>query len=64
MGTVIRAYTSWIRQGITCGGIQWAALMNTLRAMRDCGEVRAMNDADDWVVFRRNDLGVKNNGQH
>ncbi len=58
LGHVIRAYTSRVRPGIRYGGIKWQALKEMIRAVPDISGVQIMNDADDWVVFDREALGL------
>jgi hypothetical protein len=58
LGHVIRAYTSRVRPGIRYGGIRWQALKEMIRTLPEIGGVQIMNDADDWVVFDREALGL------
>jgi hypothetical protein len=58
LGHVIRAYTSRVRPGIRYGGIGWQALKEMIRTLPEIGGVQIMNEADDWVVFDREALGL------
>ncbi len=58
LGLVIRAYTSRIRPGIRHGGIKWPALKEMIRVLPEITGVQLMNDADDWIVFDREALGL------
>ncbi len=55
---VIRAYTSRRRPSIRYGGIKWQALKEMIRTVPEIGGVQIMNDADDWLVFDREALGL------
>jgi hypothetical protein len=55
---VIRAYTTRVRPGITYGGMKWQALKEMIGKLPEIGGVQIMNDADDWVVFDREALGL------
>jgi hypothetical protein len=55
---VIRAYTSRVRPGIKYGGIKWQELKEMIGKLPDVSGVQIMNNADDWVVFDREALGL------
>ena len=55
---LIRVYTSRIRPGVRYGGIRWKALKDMIRIAPEISGVQIMNDADDWIVFDRESLGL------
>jgi hypothetical protein len=55
---VLRAYTSRVRPGIIYGGMRWQALKEMIGTLPEISGVQIMNDADDWVVFDREALGL------
>jgi SseB protein N-terminal domain len=55
---VVRVYTSRVRPGLTYGGIRWNALKEMIRSAPGIGGVQIMNNADDWIVFDRETLGL------
>jgi hypothetical protein len=63
VGLVVRAYTTRVRPGIRYGGIRWPALREMIRALPDISGVQIMNDADDWIVFDREALGLNADSQ-
>lgn len=58
VGLVVRAYTSRVRPGIRYGGLSWPALREMIRELPEISGVQIMNEADDWVVFDREALGL------
>jgi hypothetical protein len=40
------------------GGIKWQALKEMIRTVPEISGVQIMNDADDWLVFDREALGL------
>jgi hypothetical protein len=56
---VIRAYTSRLRPGIKYGGITWQELKDMIGKLPHISGVQIMNNADDWIVFDREALGLK-----
>src|SRR5262249_36745035 len=56
---VIRAYLTRSRPGITYGGIGWGALKEMIGRAPQIQGVQLMNDADDWVIFDRESLGLR-----
>jgi SseB protein N-terminal domain len=55
---VIRAYTSRVRPGIKYGGIKWQELKEMIGRVPEINGVQIINDADDWIVFDRQALGL------
>jgi SseB protein N-terminal domain len=55
---VIRAYTSRARPGIKYGGIKWQELKDMIGKAPEINGVQIMNNADDWIVFDREALGL------
>jgi hypothetical protein len=55
---VVRAFLTRNRPGINYGGIRWEALKEAIRNEPSIDGVQVVNDADDWVVFDRDSLGV------
>lgn len=55
---VIRAYLTRSRQDISYGGIEWNDLKEMIRNTPEIDGVQIVNDADDWVVFDRESLGL------
>lgn len=55
---VIHAYLTRSRPGITYGGVTWEALKQMVANEPQIDGVQLINDADDWVVFDRESLGV------
>ncbi|WP_156687675.1 hypothetical protein [Mycobacterium sp. Marseille-P9652] len=55
---LIRAYTTRKRPGITYGGIRWEELKKMIETTPELDGVQVVNDADDWVVFDRESLGL------
>ncbi|MGA7052755.1 MAG: hypothetical protein WBZ37_16065, partial [Mycobacterium sp.] len=60
---VVRVYTSRVRPGIRYGGIRWTALKEMIRSAPEIGGVQIMNNADDWIVFDRQDLRLGESDQ-
>ncbi len=60
--TVIRAFLTRHRPGITYGGMRWEAVAQMIGNAPGIDGVQVVNDADDWVVFDRESLGVKRRG--
>ena len=58
LGKVVRAYTSRGRTDIIDGGIDWSELKNLIRISPEIRGVQIVNDADDWIVFDRQALGL------
>lgn len=58
MTNVVRAYLTRSRSGITYGGIKWDALKDMLRKDSKIQGIQLINDADDWVIFDRESLGL------
>lgn len=58
LGKVVRAYTSRGRTDIRYGGIDWSELKNLIRISPEIRGVQIVNDADDWIVFDRQALGL------
>ena len=55
---VIRAYTSRVRPGMEYGGIRWQELKRMIARAPEISGVQIMNNADDWVIFDRQALGL------
>lgn len=58
LGSVVRAYTSRVRPGIRYGGMSWPELKRMIRNAPELAGVQLVNDADDWLVFDRQALGL------
>ncbi|MEI7715749.1 MAG: hypothetical protein WCI78_06635 [Mycobacterium sp.] len=59
---VIRAFLTRNRPGITYGGMRWEAVAEMIGNAPGIDGVQVVNDADDWVVFDRESLGVSRLG--
>jgi SseB protein N-terminal domain len=60
---VVRIYTSRVRPGIRYGGIRWEALIDMVSSATEINAVQIMNEADDWIVFDREALGLDASGR-
>jgi hypothetical protein len=58
LANVVRAYLTRSRSDITYGGIKWEELKEMLRKEPQINGIQLINDADDWVVFDRESLGL------
>jgi len=55
----LRAYLTRKRPGITYGGMNWEALKDMIRKLPRIQGVKIVNDADDWILFDRASLGIR-----
>jgi hypothetical protein len=55
---LVRAYTTRTRPGISYGGIRWEELKDMIKTAPELDGVQVINQADDWVVFDRQSLGL------
>jgi len=58
MDSLLQVYTGRQRPGIRYGGMSLEAIVEVLRKTPELNGVHLINDADDWVVLERDDLGL------
>ncbi|BBY96789.1 DUF7161 family protein [Mycolicibacterium fallax] len=58
MDALLQVYTGRQRPGIRYGGMSLEAIVEVLRKTPELNGVHLINDADDWVVLGRGDLGL------
>ncbi len=60
---VVRVYTTRVRPGIRYGGIKWEPLKQMIRGVPEISGVQIVNDADDWILFDREALGLETSAE-
>ena len=58
MDALLQVYTGRQRPGIRYGGMSLEGIVEVLRKTPELNGVHLINDADDWVVLERDDLGL------